>query len=49
MIMGGVCVRLGEAKPPKIYPKPSPPQTFGIAYEGSIFGQAFFIFKMAIF
>jgi len=35
------CERLGEAKPPKNYPKSSPP-TFGIAYEGFIFGQAIF-------
>jgi len=37
MTMSGVCVRLGEAKPPKKYPKPNSPQTSGIAY---IFGLA---------
>jgi len=41
--MGGVCVRLGEAKPPKNYPKPSPLNVCDIACEGFIFdGQAIF-------
>jgi len=44
-IMGGICVRLGKAKPPTNYPKPSPPQTFGIACEDFIFGQAIFYIK----
>jgi len=41
--MGGVCARLGKAKPPKIVQSLAP-QTFGIAYEGFIFGQAIFLY-----
>jgi len=41
--MGGVCVRLGKAKPPKIIQSLAP-QTFGIAYEGFIFGQAIYFY-----